>query len=93
MTKQQPIQTDATSAVTLQIPLEMLYISDLNSRKAVSEAHIESLADSIDRFGLIQNLAGPLLSRRAGAVREGGATSVFLSERRKRTYVGNAAKR
>lgn len=45
MTKQQSIQTDTASAVILQIPLEMLYISDLNPRKAVSEAHIESLAD------------------------------------------------
>lgn len=58
MTKQQPIQADSASAVILQIPLEMLYISDLNPRKAVSEAHIESLADSIERFGLIHNLAG-----------------------------------
>ena len=58
MTKQQLIQTDAASAVILQIPLEMLYISDLNPRKTVSEAHIESLADSIERFGLIHNLAG-----------------------------------
>jgi ParB family transcriptional regulator, chromosome partitioning protein len=58
MTKQQTIQTDAASAVILQIPLEMLTISDLNPRKAVSEAHIESLADSIERFGLIHNLAG-----------------------------------
>ena len=58
MTKQQPIQADATSAVILQIPLEMLTVSDLNPRKAVSEAHIESLASSIERFGLIHNLAG-----------------------------------
>ena len=58
MTKQQTIKADSTSAVILQIPLEMLYISDLNPRKAVSEAHIESLADSIERFGLIHNLAG-----------------------------------
>ena len=50
MTKQQIIQADTTSAVILQIPLEMLDISDLNPRKAVSEAHIESLADSIARF-------------------------------------------
>ncbi|WP_279391868.1 hypothetical protein [Shimia aestuarii] len=39
MTKQQTIQADTTSAAILQIPLEMLYISDLNPRKAVSEAH------------------------------------------------------
>lgn len=58
MTKQQPIQADTIIAVILQIPLEMLYISDLNPRKAVSEAHIESLGDSIERFGLIHNLAG-----------------------------------
>ncbi len=58
MTKQQTIQADTTSAVILQIPLEMLTISDLNPRKAVSEAHIESLASSIERFGLIHNLAG-----------------------------------
>jgi len=58
MTKQQTIKADATSAAILQIPLEMLYISDLNPRKAVSDAHIESLADSIERFGLIHNLAG-----------------------------------
>ena len=58
MTKQQTIQADTASAVILQIPLEMLYISDLNPRKVVSEAHIESLADSIERFGLIHNLAG-----------------------------------
>ena len=58
MTKQQTIQADTTSAVILQIPLEMLYISDLNPRKAVSEAHIQSLASSIERFGLIHNLAG-----------------------------------
>lgn len=58
MTIEQTIQTDAASAVILQIPLEMLYISELNPRKAVSDAHIESLADSIERFGLIHNLAG-----------------------------------
>jgi len=58
MTKQQPIQADTTNAVILQIPLEMLTISDLNPRKAVSETHIESLASSIERFGLIHNLAG-----------------------------------
>ena len=58
MTKQQTIQADTTSAVILQIPLELLYISDLNPRKTVSESHIESLADSIERFGLIHNLAG-----------------------------------
>ena len=58
MTKQQPIQADTASTVILQFPLETLYISDLNPRKAVSEAHIESLADSIERFGLIHNLAG-----------------------------------
>ena len=34
--------------------------SELNPRKTVSEAHIESLADSIERFGLIHNLAGVL---------------------------------
>ncbi len=58
MTKQQIIQTDTASAVILQIPLESLTISDLNPRKAVSDAHTESLADSIERFGLIHNLAG-----------------------------------
>jgi len=58
MTKQHPIQTDTASAVILQIPLAMLHISDLNPRKIVSEAHIENLADSIERFGLIHNLAG-----------------------------------
>lgn len=58
MTKQQQIKTDDDSAVILQIPLEMLTLSDLNPRKAVSEAHIASLADSIERFGLIHNLAG-----------------------------------
>ena len=58
MTIEKTIQTDTASAVILQIPLEMLYISGLNPRKAVSEAHIESLADSIERFGLIHNLAG-----------------------------------
>lgn len=58
MTKQQPIQADSTSAVIQKIRLEMLHISDLNPRKAVSEAHIESLASSIERFGLIHNLAG-----------------------------------
>ncbi|MGH1447065.1 MAG: ParB/RepB/Spo0J family partition protein [Cognatishimia sp.] len=58
MTKQQPIKTNDASAVILQIPLEMLTLSDLNPRKAVSEAHIASLADSIARFGLIHNLAG-----------------------------------
>ncbi|MEJ8563546.1 ParB/RepB/Spo0J family partition protein [Yoonia sp. GPGPB17] len=58
MTKQQTITQDAASAVILQIPLEALSISDLNPRKWVSEAHIESLADSIERFGLIHNLAG-----------------------------------
>ena len=58
MTKQQIIQADTTSAVILQIPLEILDISDLNPRKAVSEAHIERLASSIERFGLIHNLTG-----------------------------------
>ncbi len=42
----------------LQIPLEMLSISDFNPRRAVSDAHIANLADSIERFGLIHNLAG-----------------------------------
>ncbi|MEM9231165.1 MAG: ParB N-terminal domain-containing protein [Pseudomonadota bacterium] len=58
MTKQQTIQADTSSTEILQIPLEMLYVSDLNPRKAVSEAHIESLSSSIERFGLIHNLAG-----------------------------------
>lgn len=58
MTKQQTITADTTSAVILQVPMGMLYISDLNPRKAVSEAHIARLADSIERFGLIHNLAG-----------------------------------
>ena len=58
MTKQQTIQADSASAVILQIPLEMLTIFDLNPRATVSEAHIETLADSIERFGLIHNLAG-----------------------------------
>jgi len=58
MTKQQTIPTDTASAIILQIPLESLTISPLNPRKAVSEAHIESLAGSIERFGLIHNLAG-----------------------------------
>lgn len=38
--------------------MEMLYISELNPRKSVSEAHIARLADSIERFGIIHNLAG-----------------------------------
>jgi len=58
MTKQQTITQDAASAVILQVPLDTLSISELNPRKSVSEAHIESLADSIERFGLIHNLAG-----------------------------------
>ncbi len=58
MTKQQTITQETASAVILQIQLETLSISDLNPRKTVSEAHIESLADSIERFGLIHNLAG-----------------------------------
>lgn len=58
MNKQQTIPTETASAVILQIPLDTLTISPLNPRKAVSEAHIESLADSIERFGLIHNLAG-----------------------------------
>lgn len=58
MTKQQHIKTDDASAVILQIPQEMLTLSDLNPRKVVSEAQIASLADSIERFGLIHNLAG-----------------------------------
>lgn len=33
----------------------------LNPRKAVSQAHIESLADSIERFGLMDNLAGLMI--------------------------------
>ena len=58
MTKQQIITPDTASAVILQIPLDALSISVLNPRKTVSDAHIESLADSIERFGLIHNLAG-----------------------------------
>ncbi len=58
MTKQQTIPTNDASAVILQIPLDALTVSPLNPRKAVSEAHIESLASSIERFGLIHNLAG-----------------------------------
>lgn len=58
MTKQQTIQTNDASAVILQIPLEMLTLSDLNPRKVVSDTHIASLAGSIERFGLIHNLAG-----------------------------------
>ena len=55
MTKQQTITADPAIQY---ISLERLYISDLNPRKTVSEAHIVSLADSIERFGLIHNLAG-----------------------------------
>ena len=44
----------------LHIPLENRYISDQNPRKTISEAHIDSLASSIERFGLIHNLAGIL---------------------------------
>ncbi len=58
MTKQQSIQTETANPVILQIPLDLLHISDLNPREAISEAHIESLANSIERFGLIHNLAG-----------------------------------
>lgn len=58
MTKQQTITPDTASAVILQIPLDALSISDLNPRKSVPDAHIESLANSIERFGLIHNLAG-----------------------------------
>ncbi len=58
MTKQQSIKTNDVSTAILQIPLEMLSISDLNPRKTVSDAHIANLADSIERFGLIHNLAG-----------------------------------
>ncbi|MEY8829737.1 ParB N-terminal domain-containing protein [Sedimentitalea sp. XS_ASV28] len=57
MTKQQTITADGTIQ---HIPLEKLYITDLNPRTTVSEAHIDSLADSIERFGLIHNLAGIL---------------------------------
>ena len=57
MTKQQKITADAA---TQHISLERLHVSELNPRKTVSEAHIESLADSIERFGLIHNLAGVL---------------------------------
>lgn len=58
MTKQQAITPNTASAVIQQIPLDALSISDLNPRTTVSEAHIESLADSIERFGVIHNLAG-----------------------------------
>ncbi len=58
MTKQQTITKDDASAVIMQIPFEHLYISELNPRKTISEVHIESLAESIERFGLIHNLAG-----------------------------------
>ncbi|MEO0762635.1 MAG: ParB/RepB/Spo0J family partition protein, partial [Pseudomonadota bacterium] len=57
MTKQQKISPDAAIQ---HVPLANLYVSDLNPRRTVSEAHIESLADSIERFGLIHNLAGVL---------------------------------
>ncbi len=49
MTKQQAIQADTANAVILQVPLEMLYFSDLNPRKAVSDAHIESLDNTPKR--------------------------------------------
>lgn len=58
MTHQQAIQTEVAQPVILEVPLDQLHISDLNPRKQVSEAHIESLAASIERYGLIHNLAG-----------------------------------
>lgn len=58
MTKQDTIQAAEDAIAIAHIPLERLYISELNPRKTVSEAHIESLAESIARFGLIHNLAG-----------------------------------
>ena len=58
MTQQQAIQTEAAQPVILEVPLDQLHISDLNPRKQVSEAHIDSLAASIERYGLIHNLAG-----------------------------------
>ncbi len=57
MTKQQTI---AAGVAIQHIPLEKLYISDLNPRKTDSAAHIESLVASVERFGLIHNLAGVL---------------------------------
>ena len=56
MTKQDPLPTE--TSVIEQVPLDSLTLSDLNPRKTVSEAHIDTLAASIARFGLIQNLAG-----------------------------------
>ncbi len=56
MTKQDPILTDSGSIEL--VPLDALTLSDLNPRKSVSDAHIDTLAASIARFGLIQNLAG-----------------------------------
>ena len=56
MTKQDALPTE--TSVIEQVPLDSLTLSDLNPRKTVSEAHIDTLAASIARFGLIQNLAG-----------------------------------
>jgi ParB family chromosome partitioning protein len=58
MTKQDTIQAAEDTIAITHVPLEMLYVSELNPRKTVSEAHTESLAESIARFGLIHNLAG-----------------------------------
>ncbi len=58
MTKQDTIQAAEDTIAITHIPLEMLYVSELNPRKTVSEDHIESLAENIARFGLIHNLAG-----------------------------------
>jgi ParB family transcriptional regulator, chromosome partitioning protein len=86
MTKQQTITPDTASAVILQIPLSDLSISDLNPRKTVSEAHIESLADSIERFGLIHNLAGLMIEDGKVGIVAGGCrlrAILLIAERSK----------
>ena len=58
MTKQQKIKADSAVSHLVEVPLADLYISEVNPRRSVSETHIDTLAASLARFGLIHNLAG-----------------------------------
>ena len=55
MTKQTNITTDEA---IIHATLDQLYLHDLDPRQDVSDAEIETLAQSINICGLLQNLSG-----------------------------------
>lgn len=70
MTNQDPIPTKP-SALEL-VPVETLTLFDVNRRTTVLEDHIDTLAASIARFGLLQNLAGLHTKNRKVEIFAGG---------------------